>query len=163
MNLIERVKETRKIAREKNVLNWYVCLLDAIIITIVLSSTTALYSYVVFDNWVQNLNYTPYWVDIISSAVDFFPMIFALPLLYKFDRLIIASILFHSWLNRKMMSAVQKLDHKMWKKTGKDAWFSDKMWKATRLYAKLPKRQRKFLTICFIALYLTWYVTQYVL
>ena len=162
MNLIDRVKETRKLAREKNVPNWYVCLLDAIVITIVFSSTSALYSYIAFDEWVQDLTYRPYWVDMISSAVDLFPLVFAIPLLYKFDRLIIASILFHSWLNRKFMEIVSKLDHKIWKKTGKDAWLSDKMWKATRKFAKLPKRQRKFVVICFMALYMTWYITQFV-
>ena len=163
MDLFEKINETKKFAREKNVPNWYVCLLDAIVITVVLSSTLALYSYVAFDNMIQNMTYQPYWVKPVMVIIDYLPMVFAGLFLLKFDKLIMGSILFHSWLNRKMMSGIQKLDHKMWKKTGKDAWFSDKMWKATRLYAKLPKRQRKFLIGCIMALYLTWYVTQFML
>ena len=88
MDLFEKIKETKKFAREKNVPNWYVCLLDAIVITVVLSSTLALYSYVAFDNMIQNMTYQPYWVKPVMVIIDYLPMVFAGLFLLKFDKLI---------------------------------------------------------------------------
>lgn len=140
--------------------NWYVCLLDAMILTIVLSSTLALYSYVFLDSWTQTLVYKPYWIEPIT---EYLPMIYAVPFVYKIDILIKGSIIFHSWLNKKMMETISKIDHKIWKKTGKDSYLSDKMWKGSKLFAKIPKRQRNFLIACFMSLYFVWYITQFII
>ena len=132
MDLFEKIKETKKFAREKNVPNWYVCLLDAIVITVVLSSTLALYSYVAFDNMIQNMTYQPYWVKPVMVIIDYLPMVFAGLFLLKFDKLIMGSILFHSWLNLKMMSVLKKLlseDMEQGKWTNKRNYFGTSFYK----------------------------------
>lgn len=142
---VNKIKDTQKIAREKNVHNWYNCVFHSIIIilgiSLVLSLHTIQYLGVNLDTTLGDLILT------FQPAI-FLPLIYSLTLSYLFlQKLIILHILAFEQLNKIIFKLWQKMDMYWFRKYRKHspiteglAKFQSKMEKFNKSKSKKQKR-----------------------
>ena len=142
-NYIKRIKDTKKVAREKNIGIWFVPVIDSIII--ILYASWEISIIIMYNEQDPN-------VGLFS-----FITLTCLAMLTILDRLILFFIRFHAYVNKLVLQGISKLDMYFWKKTGKDAVVTNSIWKLQGKYMKRTKKQKRMLTVMFVGLIMLYY------
>lgn len=143
MNLVQvklqQIKDTKVLAREKNMPMWSVALLDTLLIgvalTLIFSSFTSLGLLFYFEG----LDYKPYYADGIVMNNYWSLALWGFGYFMISDKMVVLFIHIHAYKIKLMGRGIQKLDMYFWKKTGKDAPVSNLLLKFQNKYMKLPK------------------------
>jgi hypothetical protein len=142
-NYIQRIKATKKIAREKNSGSWFVPIFDSIII--ILYTSWEISIIIMYNE--QDLN-----VGLFS-----FMALTCLAMLTILDRMILFFIRLHAYVNRLILQGISKLDMYFWKKTGKDAVITNSIWKLQGKYMSRSRKQKKLINVAFVGLIISYY------
>lgn len=127
---IQRIKETKKYAREKNVPNWTTNLIGSIMMVFLGSTIFTLYAILFIGS--SSLSHFAY--TIIGSTIIYYPFILTFLIMIKYGHYPIKMlILFTYYIQKGLMKLIDKLDMYLWKKTGKDSLASSFMMKHRKL------------------------------
>lgn len=159
-SFIERVKDTKKFAREKNVPVWEIPLVNSIGIILLTSIYLSIYTWMGIVNVEEQLK-GHFWWDSMISVATFLPLIYlVLIVLTVLDRVLRVFIIFQSVTTKIIFNAIQKADHKIWRKTGKDSYIANKIWWVQNKWMGLPKKKRRLIFFGGVSLYLSWYLVK---
>jgi len=59
-------------------------------------------------------------------------------------------------ITKSIFEIIQKADHKIWRKTGKDSFIANKIWWLQQKWIGLDKRIRAMIIIQFLITFISW-------
>ena len=158
VNYFERIKQTKKIARDKNVAVWQLPVFNSLIFTMYISWQLSIGVWILLDSWQSSQTYIPWYMENLWHASSFsITIIMAIITLSVLDKIILFFIYFHALINKLILKAISRLDMYLWKKTGKDSVFSTALWKMQGKFLRRTKRQRMLLSIAFAGIIVFYY------
>ncbi len=151
---ISKIKATKKIAREKNLVSWNLPLLNSFVSIMVGAMLLSLATHVFLNELEESFSYPPWWFDWAWSMAPALPVVYGIiGILLFMDKLIILFIHYERLLQKTMARCLEKLDYYLWKKTGKDAPVTTALWKMASKFSNMTSRRRKLvITVAIILL-----------
>ena len=157
-NYLVKIKETKKVAREKNVGVWWLPVFDSFLITIYLSWQLSVGVWIVLDAWQSGQTYIPWYMDSLLELSSFSITIFMSIITFTIlDKIILFFIYVHSYANKMVLQGITRLDMYLWRKTGKDTVVTNAIWKLQRKYMSRSKKERKIMTLAFVGMIGAYY------
>ena len=157
-NYFTKIKETKKLAREKNVPVWVMSVFDSVMIAILLSWELSVGTWLLLENWQDGQLYSPSYMEILWNISTYSPLIyFGIIALTVLDRMIIFFIHIHSLVNKLVFRMINRMDHWIWKKTGKDSVISNVFWKIQMKFYGMPLQKRRRLMMGVLAVVVVFY------
>lgn len=127
---INRIKETKKYAQQRNVPNWFVNFIGGLLMIFIASTILTLYSII----FMVTANPNKLLLDIFGNVIVFFPFILTGFLMLSVGQYPIKLMILFSYAIQKLFQkSINKLDMIIWKKTGKDSVASSFIVKHKRL------------------------------
>ena len=121
VNYFDKIKDTKKVARDKNVGVWWLPVFDSFLITIYLSWQLSVGVWILLDAWQSGQDYVPWYMDTLWEVSSFSLTIFMSIITFTIlDKIILFFIYFHSYANKLVLRGIGKLDMYLWRKTGRD-------------------------------------------
>jgi len=143
---IGKIKATRKLANEMNAHPWHASVFDALYLTVGLCIVGSFYTWVAIENFENALVYSPSWFPIIWQIADYIPFIYLGAIfLLVIDKFIIFFIHIHSFILKKIMIGIQKVDIWYWRRTGKEAIITNAFGKFNNKVGGFDSKKRKVL------------------
>jgi len=162
VNYFERIRQTKKVARDKNIGIWLLPVFNSLIFTMYLSWQLSIGTWILLDTWQNAQPYIPWYMDILWKVSPFSITIFMSIITFTIlDKIILFFIHFHAYANKLILQGISKLDMYFWKKTGSDSVFTNAIWKIQGKFIRRSKRQRKLMAMAFagvIVFYYGWVV-----
>ena len=156
---IARIKATKKLAREKNVPVWLIPFANSVGLILLAAVYLGVYTLVALVDMEKNMDYVPVWWKILVGHADWLPLIyFAVICLTMLDKVLITIIIVQSAITKSIFEIIQKADHKIWRKTGKDSFIANKIWWLQQKWVGLNKRIRAMIIIQFLIVFVSWTV-----
>ena len=156
---IARIKATKKLAREKNVPVWLIPFANSVGLILLAAVYLGVYTLVALVDMEKNMDYVPVWWKILVVHADLLPLIyFAVICLTMLDKVLITIIIVQSAITKSIFEIIQKADHKIWRKTGKDSFIANKIWWLQQKWVGLNKRIRAMIIIQFLIVFVSWTV-----
>jgi len=146
-NFITKIKATQKLAKEKNVHNWYNCVLQSIMIIFITSSVLSVYTitYVFEVDETTPINEIP----VLGLAL---PFILTMAISYVFlEKLIIIHISLYEKIHKIIFNHWQKFDMWYFRRYRKHSPLTENLSKLQAKQAKLSKKTRKIIIGLLIA------------
>ena len=145
-NQLERIKATKKLANEMGAHPWHASVFDALYLTVGLCIVGSFYTWVAIENFENTLMYVPTWFPIIWQIADYIPFIYlGVIFLLLIDKFIILFIHIHSFILKKIMIGIQKIDIWYWRRTGKEAVVTNAFGKFNNKVGGFDSKKRKVL------------------
>ena len=139
---IERIKNTKKFANEQNVPVWEIPLINSIGIIILGSIYLGFWSWTLIAD--MQFSYKPFWFEVLEDNLGYIPMVYALVIaVVALDKILVVMIRFQAKLTKMVYSVIQKLDQKIWRKTGKESFISNKIWKVQQRWVGYDKAKKR--------------------
>jgi len=153
-----KIKDTKKVAREKNIGVWLLPVFDSFLITLYLSWELSVGVWFLLDSWQTGQTYIPWYMDSLWELSSFSLTIFMSIITFTIlDKIILFFIYVHSYANKLVLQAITKADMYLWRKTGRDTVITNFIWKLQRKYMNRSKNERKIMTIAFVGMIGTYY------
>ena len=154
---IARIKATKKLAREKNVPVWIIPFANSVGLILLTSVYLGVYTLVTLVDIEKKMDYVPVWWNMLVVHADWIPLIyFAVISLTMLDKVLITIIIIQSAITKSIFEIIQKTDHKIWCKTGKDSYIANKIWWLQQKWIRLDKRIRAMIIIQFLIAFISW-------
>ena len=154
---IARIKATKKLAREKNVPVWLIPFANSVGLILLTAVYLGVYTLVVLVDMEKNMDYVPAWWKMLVVHADLIPLIyFAVISLTMLDKVLITIIIIQSAITKSIFKIIQKTDHKIWRKTGKDSYIANKIWWLQQKWVGLDKRISVMIIIQFLIAFISW-------
>ena len=142
-NYFQRIKNTKKFAREKNT-HWIFPVFDALVISLLFSWELSIGSWIILDRISQADVMQESFVKFLwESSTYLFLAYFAILCLTVLDRMIVIFIHVHAFLNRLTFKAINKIDMWLWRKTGKDSVISTALLRFQIKFQSLSLKKRR--------------------
>ena len=162
VNYFAKIKDTKKVAQEKNIGVWLIPVFDALLITIYLSWQLSVGVWILLDTWQSAQPYVPWYMDSLWEVSSFSLTIFMSIITFTIlDKIILFFIYLHAYANKLVLRGISKLDMYLWRKTGRDTVITNAIWKLQGKFMGRSKKQRKLLTVAFvgmIGMYYGWMI-----
>ena len=157
-NYFDKIKKTKKVARDKNIGIWMLPVFNSLIFTMYLSWQLSIGVWILLDSWQSAQTYIPWYMDTLWQVSSFsITIIMSTISLTILDKIILFFIYLHAYANKLILQGISKLDMYLWKKTGKDTVFTNAIWKIQGKFMRRSKRQRKLMTIAFAGVIISYY------
>jgi len=157
-NYFERIKQTKKVARDKNIGIWLLPVFNSLIFTMYLSWQLSIGVWVLLDSWQSAQTYIPWYMDTLWQVSSFsITIIMCIISLTILDKIILFFIYIHAYANKLILQGISKLDMYLWKKTGRDTVFTNAIWKIQGKFMRRSKRQRKLMAMAFTGVIVFYY------
>tara|TARA_B100000929_G_scaffold269028_1_gene238285 strand:+ start:253 stop:762 length:510 start_codon:yes stop_codon:yes gene_type:complete len=155
---IDRVKSTKKLARDKNVPIWMIPFANAMGIILLTSVYLSIYTWVAIVDVEASMTYVPYWWTSLVSVANWLPLIYLGIITFTvLPQVLTVFILFQAALTKSIFYGIQKLDHKIWRKTGRDSYLANKIWWVQQKWMGLEKGKRRMIMACAMFAFIVWY------
>lgn len=159
-NFVDRIKATKKIANEKNVHNWYNCVLNSLILIMVSSFMLSLYTIILLADVTLDTTIGELLVGMDIGLI--LPVVFGITLSYLFlEKLIILHILIFEKLNKTIFKAWQRFDMWYYRKYRKTSPITENLAKIQGKLAKhqTTKRNKRIVLACVIGFFIILNIT----
>ena len=158
VNYFAKIKDTKKVAQEKNIGVWLIPVFDALLITIYLSWQLSVGVWILLDTWQSAQPYVPWYMDSLWEVSSFSLTIFMSIITFTIlDKIILFFIYLHAYANKLVLRGISKLDMYLWRKTGRDTVITNAIWKLQGKFMGRSKKQRKLMTVAFVGMIGTYY------
>ncbi len=153
---IERIKNTKKFANEQNVPVWEIPLINSIGMIILGSIYLGFWSWTLIAD--MQFSYKPFWFEVLEDNLGYIPMVYALVIaVVALDKILVVMIRFQAKLTKMVYSVIQKLDQKIWRKTGKESFISNKIWKVQQRWVGYDKAKKRRIIALMVFLSVIYY------
>ena len=150
-NYFEKIKDTKKVARNKNIGVWWLPVFDSFLITIYLSWQLSVGVWILLDAWQGGHTYIPWYMDTLWEVSSFSLTLFMSIITFTIlDKIILFFIYVHSYAIKLVLQGITKLDMYLWRKTGRDTVITNAIWKLQRKFMSRSKTERKIMTMVFV-------------
>ncbi len=154
---IARIKATKKLARDKNVPVWLIPFANSVGLILLTAVYLGVYTLVALVDMEKNMAHVPAWWKMLVIHADWIPLIyFAVISLTMLDKVLIIIITIQSEITKSIFEIIQKADHKIWRRTGKDSFIANKIWWLQQKWVGLDKRIRVMIIIQFLIVFVSW-------
>jgi hypothetical protein len=158
----DRIRNTKKLAKEHSVPVWEIPLVNAVGLVILCSVYLGVFSWDAISK--LSFDYNPSWFVFLENNAVWLPVIyFAALSLTTLDKFLICLIRIQALITKSIFNAITKADHKIWRKTGKDSFIANKIWWMQQKWMGLDKKQRRrvigvliFFAMIYYALKFAW-------
>jgi len=158
VNYFDKIKQTKKVARDKNIGIWMLPVFNSLIFTMYLSWQLSIGVWFLLDSWQSAQTYIPWYMDTLWQVSSFsITIIMSIITFTILDKIILLFIYFHAYANKLILQGISKLDMYLWKKTGKDTVFTNAIWKIQGKFMRRSKRQRKLIAMAFACVLVSYY------
>ena len=153
---IERIRNTRKFAMEQGVPVWEIPLINSIGMIILGSIYLGFWSWTLIAD--MQFSYKPFWFEVLEDNLGYIPMVYALVIaVVALDKILVVMIRFQAKLTKMVYSVIQKLDQKIWRKTGKESFISNKIWKVQQRWVGYDKAKKRRIIALMIFIFVIYY------
>ena len=153
---IERIRNTRKFAMEQGVPVWEIPLINSIGMIILGSIYLGFWSWTLIAD--MQFSYKPFWFEVLEDNLGYIPMVYALVIaVVALDKILVVMIRFQAKLTKMVYSVIQKLDQKIWRKTGKESFISNKIWKVQQRWVGYDKAKKRRIIALMVFLSVIYY------
>ena len=153
---IERIRNTRKFAMEQGVPVWEIPLINSIGMIILGSIYLGFWSWTLIAD--MQFSYKPFWFEVLEDNLGYIPMVYALVIaVVALDKILVVMIRFQAKLTKMVYSVIQKLDQKIWRKTGKESFISNKIWKVQQRWVGYDKAKKRRIIALMMFLFVIYY------
>ena len=157
-NYFKKIKDTKKVAQEKNIGVWLIPVFDALLITIYLSWQLSVGVWILLDTWQSAQLYVPWYMDSLWEVSSFSFTIFMSIITFTIlDKIILFFIYLHAYANKLVLRGISKLDMYLWRKTGRDTVITNAIWKLQGKFMSRSKKQKKLMTMAFVGAIISYY------
>ena len=157
-NYFDRIKQTKKIARDKNIGVWLLPFFDSLLVTIYLSWELSIGTWIVLDTWQNAQTYIPWYMGTLWEVSAFsFTIFVGIITLTILDKIILFFIHIHAYANKLVLAGISRLDMYLWRKTGRDTVIANAIWKIQGKFMSKSKKQRKIMTVAFVGAIVSYY------
>ena len=155
---IEKIKATKKLARDKNVPVWEIPLANSVGMILLTAVYMSIYTWIAIVDMENKMQYIPYWCNSFIEIANFLPLVYLSVLcLTMLDKVLIVFIIFQAVVTKGIYAGIQKLDHRIWRKTGRDSFIANKIWRVQQKWMSYDKKKRRkimvFVILCSILFY----------
>ena len=158
---IDKIKATKKLAREKNVPVWHIPLANSIGMLILTAVYMSVYTWIAIVDMENSFDYIPSWWNTFIGIANYLPLIYLGVLSFTvLDKVLIVFILFQASLTKSIFNGIQKADHKLWRKTGKDSYIANKIWWVQQKWMGIDKKNRQRIMVVGFIVFMLWYVSR---
>jgi hypothetical protein len=158
VNYFERIRQTKKVARDKNIGIWMLPVFNSLIFTMYLSWQLSIGTWILLDSWQNAQTYIPWYMDALWKVSPFSITIFMSIITFTIlDKIILFFIHVHAYANKLILQGISKLDMYLWKRTGRDTVFTNAIWKIQGKFMRRSKKQRTLLSIAFAGVIVFYY------
>ena len=106
----------------------------------------------------KNFDYIPSWWNLFIDVANWLPLIYLGVLSFTvLDKVLTIFILFQAAVTKSIFNIIQKADHKIWRKTGKDSVIANKIWWVQQKWMGLDKKKRQMIMILGFIVFMIWY------
>ena len=153
---INRIRNTRKYASEQGVPVWEIPLINSIGMIILGSIYLGFWSWTAIAE--MQFSYKPYWFEVLEDNLGYLPIIYFLIIaVIALDKILVVMIRFQAQLTKVVYNLIQKLDQKIWRKTGKESFISNKIWKVQQRWVGYDKRKKRRIIALAVFLFVIYY------
>ena len=153
---IERIRNTRKFAMEQGVPVWEIPLINSIGMIILGSIYLGFWSWTLIAD--MQFSYKPFWFEVLEDNLGYIPMVYALVIaVVALDKILVVMIRFQAKLTKMVYSVIQKLDQKIWRKTGKESFISNKIWKVQQRWVGYDKAKKRRIIALMVFIFVIYY------
>ena len=146
-NYWQKIKDTKKFAREKNTI-WILPVFDALVISVLFSWQLSVGAWILLGNLsTANMFSESYIKFLWESSTYFFLVFFGILCVTVLDKLIVIFIHLHSFLNNLTYKAINKIDMWLWRKTGKDSVIATAMLRFQMKFQSLSLKKRRAIVL----------------
>ena len=146
-NYWQKIKDTKKFAREKNTI-WILPVFDALVISVLFSWQLSVGAWILLGNLsTANMFSESYIKFLWESSTYFFLVFFGILCVTVLDNLILIFIHLHSFLNNLTYKAINKIDMWLWRKTGKDSVIATAMLRFQMKFQSLSLKKRRAIVL----------------
>ena len=154
---IKRIKDTKKLAREKSTL-WVFPLFDSLVISVLFSWELSVGSWLVLGKISEaGMLQESYLKFLWESSTYLFLVYFAIICVTILDKMIVIFIHVHAFLNKITFKVINKLDMWLWKKTGKDSIISSALLRLQIKFQSMSLKRRRAVVLIAGALLVLFY------
>ena len=153
---IERIRNTRKFAKEQNVPVWEIPLINSIGLIILGSIYLGFWSWTLIAD--MQFPTKPFWWPFLENNIGYLPLIYALVIaVVALDKILVLMIRFQAKLTKLVYALIQKLDHKIWRKTSKESFISNKIWKIQQRWVGYDKAKKRRIIVLMVFMFVIYY------
>ena len=157
-NYIDKVKATKKLARDRNVPVWHIPLANSIGMLILTAVYMSVYTWIAIVDMEKNFQYIPYWWNTFIEIANWLPLIYLGILSFTMlHHVLTVFIIFQAALTKGIFNAIAKIDHKIWRKTGKDSYIANKIWWVQQKWMGIDSKKRRKIVACVLILSIMFY------
>ncbi len=158
----EKIKSTKKLAREKNIPVWFLPVFDSLLVSVLISWELSLGTLILLDKWQSIQDYAPWYMEILWEIFPYsFLIYFGIIVFSILDKMIMGSIHIHAFLNKLFFKIINRADMYIWKKTGRDSVISSIIWRIQRKFMSRSKRQRRQMIMVMVSVIVVYYVYRF--
>jgi len=157
-NYFQKIKDTKKVAQDKNIGVWLIPVFDSLLITMYLSWELSMGVWFMLDSWQSGQPYVPWYMGTLWEVSSFSFTIFMSIITFTIlDKIILFFIYLHAYANKLVLRGISKLDMYLWRKTGRDTVITNAIWKLQSKFMSRSKKQRKLMTMAFVGVIISYY------
>ena len=109
----------------------------------------------------KNFDYPPFWWGAFTYIANWSPLIYLSVLCFTMlDKVLTVFILFQASVTKSIFNGIQKADHKIWRKTGKDSYIANKIWWVQQKWMGIDKKNRQRIMVVGFIVFMLWYVSR---
>ena len=118
----------------------------------------SVYTWIAIVDIEKNFDYIPSWWNLFIDVANWLPLIYLGVLSFTvLDKVLTIFILFQAAVTKSIFNIIQKADHKIWRKTGKDSVIANKIWWVQQKWMGLDKKKRQMIMILGFIVFMIWY------
>ena len=137
---------------------WMIPFANAMGIILLTSIYLSVYTWIAIVDMENSFDYIPSWWNTLVSIANWLPLIYLGVLSFTMlDKVLTVFILFQALLTKNIFNIIQKADHKIWRKTGKDSVIANKIWWIQQKWMGLDKGQRRKIMVVAFIVFMLWY------
>ena len=155
---IDKVKATKKLAREKNVPVWEIPLANSVGIIILTAVYMSIYTWIAIVDMEKSFQYIPFWWNTFIEIANWLPLIYLSILCFTMlHHVLTVFIIFQAVLTKCIYNGIAKIDHKIWRKTGRDSVIANKIWQVQQKWLSIDSKKRRKIVVCVLILSIMFY------
>ncbi|KEQ56545.1 hypothetical protein SCCGRSA3_02034 [Marine Group I thaumarchaeote SCGC RSA3] len=156
-NYISKLKDTKKIARQKNIAVWYMPLIDSLLITYFVSWMISYHSWIFMGNF-QELSNSSIHMKWFWEFSVYFPFVFwGILLVSVLPKLVHVMILIHHYIMKLVFVGINKFDLWYWRKYKKESVLANAIWKSQSQIMGMDKQRKRQIFVIFLAVVVAYY------
>ena len=157
-NYIDKVKATKKLARDRNVPVWHIPLANSIGILILTAVYMSVYTWIAIVDMEKSFQYIPSWWNSFISIANYLPLIYLGILCFTMlHHVLTVFIIFQAVVTKGIYNAIAKIDHKIWRKTGRDSYIANKIWWVQQKWLSIDSKKRRKIVASVLVLSIAFY------